>query len=691
MSARTQHAPRPLASLIAGSLALLPMAVAVAALAAPAAAQFDLLNWTFNPSTGGGSGSLTPSQMMLIGPNSGCERPTAVSYTAIAPFAGTVVATGSYHTSDEQPEYDSFSYLIDGVATPISPASAFSWNGQIVFDVPAGATFGFAVGSVDCALGAGVATLTEFGFFPKAGKTTLDSVLSGEEFGSALAPAGDLNGDTVSDLLVGAPEASVAGGPAGRVVVVSGDLHVPLLVVEGTAAGDDFGFAVAGGDDLDGDGAPDLLIGAPKVDTLAPLATNAGRAEVRSGADGSLLQSFVGDAAFDQLGFAVAFVGDVDGDGVSDLAVGAPFHDAGASNAGLVRVHSGATGALLLTLHGGAAGDRFGSALSGAGDIDGDGVPDLIVGAPGADGPDTDCGRVTAHSGADGSVLLSFTHPGNGASFGTAVAAGDIDADGVPDVVGGAPFASSSAGIVYVHSGADGALLHTFGGTASADQFGSAVAVPGDVDRDGYDDVLIGSPQWVAGEPGSAQLRSGLTGAVLLAMNGEDADSHFGSAVSGLGDVDGDGDPELAVGAPLCDIGATDSGRVQSFAPVFLWTNEGNGLAGAFGTPVLSGIGLLSPSLPVKLKVQGAVPHTSAALVAGFSKVLVPFKGGVLVPAPDIVLPGLVVDTSGNLVLAFAWPPGLPSSFDVWLQMWVVDPSGPHGFSATNGLRATTP
>ena len=657
---------------------------AAAALAAPAAAQFDLLNWTFVPSTSG-SGTLSPDVMTIVGPIGACVAGGKfVAYTAVAPFDGTVVVSADYQCGDESFDSTNLSYKVGAVTTLVSQSS--SWSGQIVFDVPAGVVFGLSVGA-HCSIGSGQATFTDFSFIPKSGPLpALDGAQAFEHFGSVLAPAGDLDGDGATDLIVGVPDGSPGGVAAGRVAVVSGDLSTTLLALAGAAAGDDFGFAVAGGEDLNGDGVPDLVVGSPKADQPGPQ-TDAGRIDMLSGADGSLLHAVAGDKAFDKLGFAVAFVGDIDGDGVADVAAGAPFHDVVASNAGQVLVLSGATGAVLLELQGQAAGERFGSALAGAGDIDGDGTPDFIVGAPGA-GTTWEAGRVTVHSGADGSQLHAFVHTTY--NFGTAVAGGgDFDGDGVPDVVGSAP---NNYGLVNVHSGADGSLLQSFSGPSTNDFLGASVAFAGDLDGDGADELIIGAKQYFITQKGYVQVRAGKTGALLLVMPGVQNASAYGAAVACLGDVDGDGHPEVAAGAPETDVPAgIGAGRVRTFEPYIPWRVEGPGLAGAFGTPQLSGKGLVGSGAPNKLTLQGGVPHTNAALVAGLSAVMLPFKGGVLVPAPNLLVPGLVVDNDGQLALPFTWPAGLPSGFDLWLQMWIPDQSVPSGLIATNGLHAAAP
>ncbi|HZM00697.1 MAG TPA: integrin alpha [Planctomycetota bacterium] len=662
------------------------MLAALAMIAPPAVAQFDQLNWTFVPSTSG-SGSLSTGEMAIVGPIGACvPGGKFVAYTAVAPFDGTVVVSAEYHAGDESFDSTNFNFVVGAVTTLVS--QSYSWTGQLVFDVPAGVVFGFKVGA-HCSIGSGHATLTDFSFIPDAGPLpTLDGA-PGEHFGSALAPAGDFDGDGAPDLIVGVPDGAPGGIAAGRVAVVSGDLRTTLLALAGAKVGDDFGFAVAGGQDLNGDGVPDLVVGVPKADAIAPLRTDAGRIELRSGVDGSVLHALEGAKAFDKLGFAVAFVGDLDGDGIADVAAGAPFHDEIASNAGQVFLISGATGAVLFDILGQAAGDRLGSALAGAGDIDGDGALDIVVGAPGVTGPSSEAGRVTVHSGLDGSLLLAFEHSTETVSFGTAVAGGgDVNGDGVPDVVGAAPIYN---GDVYVHSGADGSLLHLFTGSLPDDLLGSSVSFAGDVDGDGADDLIIGAAQEWIGERGYVQVRSGKTGAVLFVMPGDEPFAHFGSTVALIGDVDGDGRPDIAAGAPSSEQAGTDAGRVRTFEPYLPWTAEGPGLGGAFGVPQLSGKGLVGTGAPNALTLQGAAPHTTAVLVAGLSKALLPFKGGVLVPAADALVLGLVVSNEGTLALPFTWPAGLPPGFDLWLQLWIADPTAPQGLSATNGLHAAGP
>ncbi|RMH02382.1 MAG: hypothetical protein D6702_08990, partial [Planctomycetota bacterium] len=181
------------------------------------------------------------------------------------------------------------------------------------------------------------------------------------------------------DLLLGSPQAGPGGAGAGRAAVRSGADGSLLLALSGLVAGDRFGSAVASPGDLDGDGVPDLLVGAPGADPAGRL--EAGTAEVFSGATGTPLLSFAGAAVGDELGRAVAPLGDADGDGTPDLLVGSGLVDPNSiGNAGAALVFSGADGALLHRFLG-ASGDRLGDAVAGAGDLNGDGLADVLAGA----------------------------------------------------------------------------------------------------------------------------------------------------------------------------------------------------------------------------------------------------------------------------------------------------------------------
>jgi hypothetical protein len=125
--------------------------------------------------------------------------------------------------------------------------------------------------------------------------------------------------------------------------------------------------------------------------------------------------------------------------------------------------------------------------------------------------------------------------------------------------------------------------------------------------------------------------------------------------------------------------------------PAGQWADLGNGLAGGAGVPVLEGTGLLSPDSPLDLQLRFAAASAPAALVAGLSQVNLPLKGGILVPAPDVVVPGLVTDANGELLLSDTWPAGAPAGTAVFMQAWIQDGGAPAGWSASNGVKAITP
>jgi hypothetical protein len=122
-----------------------------------------------------------------------------------------------------------------------------------------------------------------------------------------------------------------------------------------------------------------------------------------------------------------------------------------------------------------------------------------------------------------------------------------------------------------------------------------------------------------------------------------------------------------------------------------VWTDLGLGLAGSAGVPVFTGSGPLIVGLPVTLTLTGALPNSSSALFIGFSELGLPFKGGTLVPSPDVILQGLPTGPAGTLALTSNWPPGIPSGFTLYFQHWILDPAGPQNLAASNGLSGTTP
>ena len=216
-----------------------------------------------------------------------------------------------------------------------------------------------------------------------------------------------------------------------------------------------------------------------------------------------------------------------------------------------------------------APGAWLGYALCSAGDLDGDGYSDLFAGAPGAARGGLLSGAVLARSSHDGRVLARLDGTRARAVLGSALAAlGDLDGDGVIDLAAGAPKDATpglATGSIVVLSGRDLSRLWQKAGPAPGAHFGDALANVGDVDGDGHADVVLGASAASASgvEAGQVRLVSGATGAMLCVSDGERAFGWLGAAVAGVGDLDGDGRPDVAAGAPVHDDVLSLAGRVR--------------------------------------------------------------------------------------------------------------------------------
>jgi hypothetical protein len=336
-----------------------------------------------------------------------------------------------------------------------------------------------------------------------------------------------------------------------------------LWTSPGGAAGDNLGYAVAGCGDVDRDGLDDVLVGAPWADDLA---VDAGHARVH-GRGGVLLFTLRGTNAGDHFGTSVAGAGDVNGDGHADLLVGAPEADPNGPSSGRAQVFSGRDGSVLYTIDGLAAGDECGYAVGGAGDLNRDGFADFIVGSHLADAPRPDTGTARVFSGRDGSVLFSLRGDVEGDHFGAWVGGvGDVNADGNLDFMITAPWSDVGfikSGSARVFSGRDATILYTFHGEGGGHEFGTAFANCGDLDGDGHADLCIAEPEHklFGDDSGAVQIHSGRTGARLRTLYGGGAYEYFGLTL-GAGDCDGDGVADLVIGAFLHDTGAPNGGAV---------------------------------------------------------------------------------------------------------------------------------
>ena len=364
-------------------------------------------------------------------------------------------------------------------------------------------------------------------------------------------------------------------------------------------AGDLYGQSVAQLHDVNGDGVNDLLVGAPGTDSNG---VDAGTAYVLDGLSGDALYEVHGLAG-DELGWSVANVGDVTGDGIDDFAAGRPGRDVNGADAGAVSMYSGAGGGILWTQVGTKAGMRHGSVVAGAGDVNGDGRGDLLVGAPDYDGAiltGADLGRVVLYSGNNGLALLTILGTTAGDRLGAALAGlPDLTGDGRPEfAIGvpgreiGSPLSIVNAGSCQVYSGASLALLFGVDGSGGDEACGSAVCALGDSDGDGVQEFAVGRPGWSAGR-GRVTVHAGGAGKLIHTLDGPQHSSAdlFGSALSGAGDVNKDGRDDLLVGAPAPGTGVKGYAIVHSGKD---WTPYGDDMHlfsdTGFGSAVAGGL-----------------------------------------------------------------------------------------------------
>ncbi len=307
--------------------------------------------------------------------------------------------------------------------------------------------------------------------------------------------------------------------------------------------GDDYGHSVTGLPDADGDGVRDFAIGAPGH------ASDLGRVELRSGATGVLLWSRDGVDPNGRFGHALAGLEDVDGDNRADLCVGAPYDGTGAPNGGSVFVLSGRDGSTLFVEHAWYTSQKVGHSVADVGDWDADGRGDFAYGIP-----YSQHGLVRVRSGATGALLLEVVGDLGDYTGWTLCALDDLSGDGVRELALGEPYDSGGglhAGRVRIVSGADGTDYDVIGGS-KGDFFGYCVANLGDLDGDGVSDLGVGSFRCdsTGQDAGRAWVYSGATRALLYSVDGDEDWAKLGYALCAIGDVDLDGQDDWAVGAP---------------------------------------------------------------------------------------------------------------------------------------------
>ena len=518
-------------------------------------------------------------------------------------------------------------------------------------------------------------------------------------FGTSVAGIGDVNGDGIGDLIVGAPGLD-------KVSIISGKDQSVLRTVgdpEGLS-GNQFGFSVAGVGDWDGDGIDDFAVGAPGAPGVVPLPCvlppcpanpQWGRVFVISGATGALIKKFLPPEQTLQFGYAIAPLGDINGDGKPDLAVGAPILMT--KSVGSVYALSGLDGSKIWKATESGTGlsqtqpiASFGATLATLHDINGDGKADLVVGAPfHDDGTGKMSGAAYVLSGSDGTQIRSHVplQLSTEDRFGVSVTnIGDQNGDGKDDYMVG----DSKASKVYLFSGVDGSFLGAIASRQLNDSFGFAAATVSDYDGDGKVDFWISAP-----DIDHVYLMNSAGTQLLDVPDPSPGIKSFGHSLSSTRDLGGDNGLDLLIGAPseVTASGAAYLVTVREDKPVanagpdqIIECNRG-------GTVTLDGSASFDPDgesityawkqvsgTTVSLSVSGATATFTAAPPGVYEFQLTVTdtndasdSDNVVVTIRDTTPPNLLVSLSPNSL----WPPN-HKMVDITANITVTDACDAH-------------
>jgi hypothetical protein len=486
---------------------------------------------------------------------------------------------------------------------------------------------------------------------------------AGDQFGFALANVGDVTSDGIVDFLVGEP--GYASG-TGAVRLINGSSHTASAELSSTSAGARFGTSIAAISDVTGDGRREVAVGEPVVSQMrilkgsgltltGPLSNSSLYASVYSGGEyaTSLASGF-----------------DFDGDGYDELVIGCPGSDnAGAVDAGTIVITSVTPSNFqgIASFQSAVPGERFGQSVAIGHDFDGDGAPDIVVGAPNT--PDTLGGQVGRAVVLSGGKLANHAPPYEIYTYGTP--------------------GSSGLGFNY--------------------HFGAAVCACADLNGDGVDDFLIGTPDYFVfpgfNHKGAVAVYSGATGTLLCSITGGSNEQLGEGLVGAVGDFDGDGFKEFVVAGALADNAGTDSGVVKCYrlfplAPSTYCTGKVNSL-GCTPSISYSGSPSASSTAPFNITASNFVNQKNGLLFYSAAPAAVLFQGGTKCAANPILRTppqnsgGSASGSSCtgaysfdfNHWIANGWDFSLGAGSEIYAQYWSRDPASPSHTGLSNAIR----
>ncbi len=469
-----------------------------------------------------------------------------------------------------------------------SIASAGDVNGDGYHDVLVGASGnddgGNQAGKVYLYLGSSTG-LERTAAWTAIGEDTANS------FGDSISGAGDVNGDGYDDVIIGAHYNDDSGSWAGKAYVYHGSPSGLSTSADWTKTGenanDEFGYRVSGAGDVNGDGYADVMVNALRY------SSSRGKVYVYHGSSSGIESNpnwtKIGENSNDYFGDSMDGAGDVNGDGFDDIIIGAPAYDVGDDyNAGKAYVYHGSSSGVSATSNWQKTGqygyDRFGTTVSGAGDVNDDGYADVIIGAPSNDDAGDNAGKVYAYHGSSSGIAnlptMVFRGFDDSDQFGYSLSnAGDVNADGYADILIGSfdnIEAGQNYGSAYLYHGGsrglDGAASWIGCGEGAGEYYGATVADAGDVDGDGYADVLVGAyySSRASNNGGCAYLYQYKTEIVVQKMDlwqviGEEDNDRLGNSLASAGDVNGDGCDDVILGSAHNDEAGDQAGKAYLY------------------------------------------------------------------------------------------------------------------------------